>query len=83
MRWRIPGRSARPKRSPRRSMLGVHAIGGDCIAGMGWDIRANTSGRPRLDQSHGTPTIPINTALMAVQSNEVYLPRMRQRSRLM
>ena len=33
---------------------------------------------PRLDPSRGTLTIPISTAVEALQSNEVYLPRVRQ-----
>jgi hypothetical protein len=36
------------------------------------------AGRPRLDPRRGTLTLPINTAVEARQSNEVYLPRIRQ-----
>jgi hypothetical protein len=34
---------------------------------------------PWLDPRHGRLTIPISTAVEALQSNEVYLPRIRQR----
>ena len=34
---------------------------------------------PRLDPRAGKLTIPINTAVEALQSNEVYLPRSRLR----
>jgi len=34
---------------------------------------------PWLDPRRGTLTIPISAAVEALQSNEVYLPRMRQR----
>jgi len=33
---------------------------------------------PRLDRQRRTLTIPISTAVEALQSNEVYLPRMHQ-----